>query len=57
MPMGVKGRVVAVTGASGDIGAATSELLADAGAQVARLDIKLPAKTTQGATEQLRSSS
>lgn len=53
MPTGVKGRVVVVTGAAGGIGAATSDLLADAGAQVARLDMKWPGNTTLGAAEHL----
>ena len=50
MARGVKGRVVVVTGAASGIGAATSELLADAGAHVARLDMKWPTKTPQDST-------
>jgi NAD(P)-dependent dehydrogenase (short-subunit alcohol dehydrogenase family) len=53
MAKGVKGRVVVVTGAAGGIGAATSELLADAGARVARLDMKWPANTPQDSAEGL----
>ena len=53
MPRGVKARVMVVTGAASGIGAATSELLAEAGAHVARLDMKWPTKTPQDSAERL----
>ena len=41
------GQIVAITGAAGAIGAATAKALAAAGAEVALLDVNLPAATEQ----------
>ena len=53
MADGLKGRVVAVTGAGSGIGAATVEVLAKAGARIAALDLKWPDKPAAPSPDRL----
>ena len=41
MELGIKGKVALVTGGDSGVGKATAKLLADAGAKIALLDLKI----------------